>query len=179
MEIVIAIVASFLGGMVYGSFFEWTLHRFVMHRRQKLVPYPFELHALVHHKLFRADDSFHAQSKEVLDHVTFVPRDYLILLCINAPIFLAVQWITGFQVALGASLAVLVYLGLFDSLHWMFHVPRARILERAGPYRWLKMHHVLHHRHQSRNFNVVVPLADYVLGTRISVPQAGAQVLQF
>ena len=169
---------AFLATFVYGSFFEWTLHRFVMHKRQKLVPYPFELHAMIHHKMFGWDETFHAQSKEMLEHVTFVPRDYLILLCINAPLFLAVQWITGLQVALGGCLAVLMYLGMFDALHWMFHVPRARFVENFGPYRWIKRHHLLHHRYQNRNYNVVFPLADFTLGTRISRPREGAHVLQ-
>src|SRR5262245_40912219 len=170
--------AAFLATFVYGSFFEWTLHRFFMHRRQKIVPYPFELHAMIHHKIFGSDETFHAQSREMLEHVTFVPRDYLILLCINAPLFLAIQWLTGLQIALGCSVAVLTYLGLFDALHGMFHVPRARIVERFWPYRWLKRHHLLHHRYQTRNFNVVFPLADFTLRTRISRPREGAQVLQ-
>jgi sterol desaturase/sphingolipid hydroxylase (fatty acid hydroxylase superfamily) len=171
-------IIAYFATFIYGSFFEWTLHRFVMHRRQPLVPYPFELHAMVHHKLFQSDETFHAKNKEVLNHVTFVPRDYLILLCVNAPLFLAVEFLTGLPVAIGASFAVLTYLVMFDTVHWMFHVPRSRFFENLGPYRWLKRHHLLHHRYQTRNLNVVFPLADFVLGTRVSAPNPGAQVLQ-
>lgn len=163
---------AFFAIPVYGSFFEWTLHRFFMHRRQPWLSFPFELHALIHHKLFGSDETFHAQSPEMREHVTFVPRDYLILLLINAPLLLAIQWLTGFQIALGGCLAVLVYLGLFDALHWMFHVPRGRWVERWALFRWLKRHHLLHHRFQTRNLNVVFPLADFVLGTRISAAPA-------
>jgi hypothetical protein len=161
-------VFAFFATFVYGSFFEWTLHRFFMHRRQRLIPYPFELHALIHHKLFGSDETFHAQSPEMREHVTFVPRDYLILLLIHAPLFLGVQWLLGVGVALGGCAAVLVYLGLFDALHWMFHVPRARFVEKLRLFRWIKRHHLLHHRRPTRNLNVVFPLADFVLGTRIS-----------
>ena len=158
---------AFAATFVYGSFFEWALHRFVMHRRQKVVPYPFDLHALVHHKLFGPGDTFHANSDEMLGHVTFAPRDYLILLLVNAPVFLAVEWVAGVPLALGASLAVLAYLGTFDTLHWMFHVPQGRVIERSWIFRWLKSHHRLHHRYHNRNLNVVVPLADWVLRTRV------------
>jgi hypothetical protein len=158
---------AFLATFVYGSFFEWTLHRFVMHRRQKLLPFPFELHALIHHRLFGPDRTFHARDEEMRRHVTFVPRDYLILLLINAPVFLAVEWLTGFPIALGAGLGVLAYLGAFDALHWMFHVPRGRFIERWRPFRWLKHHHRVHHRYHTRNLNVVVPLADWVFRTRV------------
>ena len=34
-------------------------------------------------------------------------------------------------------------------------------------YTFLARHHCLHHRHMDRNFNVVFPLADYVLGTNV------------
>ena len=33
-------------------------------------------------------------------------------------------------------------------------------------YRFLARYHWLHHRYPDKNFNVVFPLADYVLGTR-------------
>ena len=42
-------IIVFFAVIVYGSFFEWTLHRFIMHKRT-IISYPFELHALLHHK---------------------------------------------------------------------------------------------------------------------------------
>ena len=166
---------AFMLTFVYGSFFEWTLHRYFMHHRQKLVPFPFDLHALVHHRLFGPEETFHAKDEEMLQHVTFVPRDYLILLLINLPVFLGIEWLVGLPIALGASIAVLVYLGAFDTLHWMFHVPQARFIEKARVFVWLKSHHRLHHRYHTRNLNVVLPLADWVLRTRIGSRTARAE----
>jgi len=156
---------GFVGVVIYGSFFEWTLHRFVMHRPAPLVRYPYELHTLLHHRIFRADETYHAQNQEMLDHVTFTPRDYLILLLVNLPLFLAIELTTGFPLALSGSVAVLMYLGTFDALHWAFHVPKGRFFEKLGAYRWLKRHHLIHHRHHDRNLNVVLPIADLVLFT--------------
>ena len=50
---------GFGGGIVFACFFEWTLHRFVMHRPLWKLVYPFRAHALVHHHIFKADASYH------------------------------------------------------------------------------------------------------------------------
>lgn len=162
--------SAFVATVLYGSFFEWTLHRNVMHKKT-WISFPFELHAMLHHKIFRWDETYHAQSEEMKEHVTFVPRDYIILLLVNTPVILAVEWAIHRPIAVGAWVAILCYLGMFDLLHWSFHVPKERVMERWFWVRWLKEHHRLHHQYQNRNLNVVFPLADFVFRTRISKPK--------
>jgi hypothetical protein len=58
------IAVGALVGVVAASFFEWTLHRFVMHRPLGPFTYPFRSHALVHHQIFRADESYHLINEE-------------------------------------------------------------------------------------------------------------------
>jgi hypothetical protein len=161
--------AAFAATVIYGSFFEWTLHRNVMHKKT-WISYPFELHAMLHHQIFRWDDTYHAQNEQMKEHVTFVPRDYILLLLVNTPVFLAVEFILQRPVVLGGWVAVLSYLAMFDLLHWSFHVPKERRMERWFWVRWLKEHHRLHHQYQNRNLNVVFPLADLVFRTRVSKP---------
>jgi hypothetical protein len=158
---------AFIATWFYGSFFEWTLHRNIMHKKT-WISYPFELHAMIHHKLFSYDETFHATSDKALAHVTFTPRDYILLLLFNLPVFAGLELLLGAPIMLGATIAVLGYLCAFDLVHWAFHVPKGRFFENFGPYRWLKQHHLLHHRYQNRNLNVVFPLADFVMGTRVS-----------
>ena len=162
--------AAFLVTLIYCSFFEWTLHRNVMHRKTWL-SYPFELHAMLHHRIFRHDHTYHAQNEEMRQHVTFVPRDYILLLLVNTPVFVATEWALRVPVLIGAWVAVLLYLAMFDILHWSFHVPNERRMERWFWVRWLKEHHRLHHQYQYRNLNVVLPLADLLFGTRIGKPR--------
>jgi sterol desaturase/sphingolipid hydroxylase (fatty acid hydroxylase superfamily) len=38
-------------------------------------------------------------------------------------------------------------------------------VERSGIFYRLNGHHLLHHRYMQKNFNVVLPLADLLLGT--------------
>ena len=55
---------------VYASFFEWTLHRFVMHR-VLLISYPFRTHTLTHHRDFRSDASYHLRPNQSYESLTF------------------------------------------------------------------------------------------------------------
>ena len=51
-------------GCVFASFFEWCLHRFIMHRPLGSFRYPYERHALIHHKIFKADHTYHLVNEE-------------------------------------------------------------------------------------------------------------------
>jgi hypothetical protein len=180
MDFLLWNLIGFLVQPIYGSFFEWTLHRFVMHKRQKLLPFPYELHAVQHHSLFGADASYHAAEGDPrLEHVDFVPRDYILLLIANAPIYLAVEFVTGLPVAFGASLATLAYLQAFNSLHNRFHVPKDTWFQRTWFFRFLKRHHLLHHEGANRqNWNVVLPVADFVFRSLRTKPINAERVMK-
>jgi sterol desaturase/sphingolipid hydroxylase (fatty acid hydroxylase superfamily) len=60
-----------------------------------------------------------------------------------------------------------VYYSLYEYLHFCMHVPRERRLETTAWFRWLDAHHHMHHKRHLNNLNVVLPLADLVLGTLI------------
>ena len=54
------------------------------------------------------------------------------------------------------------------------HKPRVAFIERSRWFQFLKKHHRIHHVYMNRNLNVLVPLADLVLGTLVTkapVPQ--------
>ena len=46
-------------GIVFASFFEWVLHKYVMHRPVGKFRYAFQAHAIVHHGTFKADKTYH------------------------------------------------------------------------------------------------------------------------
>src|SRR4051812_8063532 len=50
---------GFVAWTIVSSLFEWTLHRFVMHRPVGKFDYPFRTHAIVHHQTFKADHTYH------------------------------------------------------------------------------------------------------------------------
>ncbi len=62
--------------------------------------------------------------------------------------------------------AVSLYYSLYESLHWVMHVPRAlKALSRFRAFRYLETHHKVHHKYMLSNLNVILPLADLTLGT--------------
>ena len=66
---------------------------------------------------------------------------------------------------LGAFAAACAYYTIYEFLHWCIHKPRHRLVERSGIFFVLNGHHLLHHRYMHKNFNVVLPLADFCLNT--------------
>ncbi|MFN7141519.1 MAG: sterol desaturase family protein, partial [Limisphaerales bacterium] len=157
---------GFLGGVLFDSFFEWALHRNVMHRRVKLFPYPFDTHALTHHKIFKADDTYHLQSPRDKHTVRMAWWNGPVLIIITQIPFLILGWIiSNAALVLGSFIASCLYYAAYEYLHWCMHVPRARSVERSGLFFRLNGHHLLHHRYMGKNLNVVLPLADWCLGT--------------
>jgi len=91
-------------------------------------------------------------------------------------------WWNGIVIALLSSLPLLVfgwklfvlnyivalcYYGIYETLHWYMHLPKKRKIEYKTWYRKLNGHHILHHRYMNKNFNVVLPFADWIFGTLI------------
>ncbi len=173
---------GFILAVFYASFFEWTLHRYVMHRPLGPFRYPYRAHALIHHRIFRADHSYHLIEEK--DKWT-IPMAWwngpvLVLLCV-LPFAAVSWWMNDFGLGLGALVAFAAYYGTYEYLHWCMHLPRKRSIERSGVFFRLNGHHILHHRYMHKNFNVVLPLADLILGTlllrskvRFAQPQGDA-----
>jgi hypothetical protein len=168
---------GFLAGIVYASLFEWSLHRHVMHRPVRGFTYPFRAHAMVHHHVFRGDHTYHLMRDE--DKWT-IPMAWwngpAIVLIGGIPFVVAGWWSGCWGLTAGGLLACALYFAAYEYLHWCMHLPRRRNIERSGIFFRLNGHHVLHHRYMHKNFNVVCPLADWILGTlllrsKIAFPQ--------
>jgi hypothetical protein len=149
----------------YVSFFEWVLHKYLMHT--PLLGYSFHAHALVHHGLFRADRSYHLQRAEDEPKVTFAWWNAPGLLFLHLPLLIVLGSLGGRAAYWGGAGGLVSYYALYEYLHWCMHVPHGRWFETTRVFRFLKAHHYLHHRFAFRNLNVVLPLADWLLGTLV------------
>jgi hypothetical protein len=156
---------GFAGTFVFASFFEWTLHKYIMH--SLLWNYPFHAHALVHHGLFRADPTYHLRREVDKAKVTFAWWNAPGLVLLTLPFFLGLGYFFGWPVFWGGLIAESSYYALYESLHWCMHVPGDRWIEKTWAFQWLNAHHYLHHRYAFKNLNVVFPLADWVLGSLV------------
>lgn len=157
-----AVAATF----VYGSFFEWTLHKFIMHRPFPGFKYPFKAHAVVHHRIFRADHTYHLKHEADKETIPMAWWNGPVIVFVACLPFAGLAWWLGeLSVLAGSVAAMSLYYLFYEGIHWCMHLPKARRLEMTSLFRRLNGHHLLHHRYMHKNFNVVLPLADLCLGT--------------
>jgi hypothetical protein len=158
--------AGFLSAVVFSSFFEWTLHRYVMHNPLKWFYYPFRTHTLIHHQIFRSDHTYHLVEEKDKETIPMAWWNGPVLVAVCHLPFLITGWcLNRWSFVLGALAACGAYFAAYEYMHWCMHLPRRRNIERAGLFFRLNGHHILHHRYMHKNFNVVLPLADLLLGT--------------
>lgn len=159
-------VAGLLSGIVFASFFEWVLHRYVMHRPVWNFRYAFQAHAVVHHQIFKADKTYHLLNKKDKETIPMAWWNGPVLILIGVAPYALLSWLIGeWSFAIGGLVAFASYYATYEYIHWCMHLPKARRVEKPWWFRKLNGHHLLHHRYMHKNFNVVLPLADYILGT--------------
>lgn len=154
-----------------------------MHRPFAGWQYPFQTHAVVHHHVFKADHTYHL--------IREADKETIPMAWWNGPAIVAIGMLPVLAVtlplhrgdfAIGALLSFILYFCAYEYMHWCMHLPKARRVEKSWVFYRLNGHHLLHHRYMHKNFNVVLPVADFCLGTlllrsKIQFPQArGAAV---
>lgn len=173
MTVILLFAGVYALGLVYASFFEWSLHKHLMHS-DRWMNYPHRAHQLEHHEFFKADETYFMENgthpAEHRDHLTFAWWNAPLLVVLHLPLFLLVGWIGGIVSAVAVFAALVTYYALYESLHYCMHVPGDRWFEKTRFFNFIQEHHRLHHVYFQRNLNVVFPIADYILGTRVPLP---------
>ena len=171
---ILILAACFLAGIVYASFFEWTLHRFVMHRPILGFTYPYRSHGITHHTIFGSGKNYHLIDESTRKIVTMAWWNAPVLLAVNAPAGILAAYLAHTWWAMIPFIgAIAAYYAVYEYFHWCMHVPGPRWFQGTSLFKWVDRHHRLHHLEPNRNLNVVFPLADFVLRTRLSrAPQA-------
>jgi hypothetical protein len=169
--ILVALVAS----TIHASFYEWAFHRYWLHRPW-LPKECFTQHTLIHHQLCKFDDTFHVVEEEQHEALHFqwwggplliviasVPWALLSLALHAAGVNLPYA---PFLITFTAGTAI--YYAGYESLHYLMHKPMFPWLERTRAFRFIERHHRIHHVRMNRNLNVLLPIADWVLGTLVT-----------
>jgi hypothetical protein len=157
---------SFILNLVFASFFEWAIHKYVMHKPLGFFRYPFQAHAVIHHQVFKADHTYHLVEEKDKETIPMAWWNGPALIMLGSLPSIIYSLITGYwPVALGAAILFVCYYITYEYIHWCMHLPKLRRVEKPWFFRRLNGHHLLHHRYMHKNFNVVFPLADLCLGT--------------
>ena len=158
---------------VFANFFEWTVHRYPMHR--PMFPrFMYRNHAQIHHVAFTDSTMALRDMREL--YLVMMPWYTIVLLLVAvSPVAILAGTLGGGAMAGIFYVAALSYFLSYEILHALYHVPRERLARfgiGSGPgglFSFLRAHHTHHHvmrRMAHVNFNVTMPLADLVLGTR-------------
>ena len=157
-------------GIFYASFLEWNLHKHLMHTKRKWFPYPFRAHALVHHQIFKADETYHLQRNEDKHTIPMAWWNGIVLAIIaSIPIAIIGYLIGDYQSWLKVGATVYGYYIVYESMHFLMHLPEDKQpwwFKKFYIFRDLDARHHLHHLHMNtKNFNVLVWFWDWVFGT--------------
>jgi hypothetical protein len=178
----LAVALAIPAAIVQASFFEWTIHRYWMHRPARPKD-PFVWHTLVHHQLCKYDDTFVIRDEEQSEAMTFAWWHGPALIGLNVLPWIAVA------IGLGAAGVGLPFVGMivafaitfglyyagYEGLHYLMHKPTLPAIEHTRVFRYLEKHHRIHHARMDRNLNVLLPLADRIMGTYVAeMPAAQA-----
>lgn len=148
-------LAGILGGFVLGFFyangFEYCLHRFILHGPRGF----FREQHIVHHATLN--------SPEAARYVNFSrnPWGVVGLFAANILPFLALQWYFHSGWTAGVFVGFAVYYIAFEEIHWRMHM---------GGWlpAWLRSaarHHLRHHAREHGDYNVFLPLVDWIVGS--------------
>ena len=156
------------------SFIEHQVHRKLMHRKNflsdRLLPFKrlFEHHAILHHTHYRTifSDEPVAPGEDRGIRLSMVEG-----VLEGLPIA-AVIGIFAWQGAVMFLLVVCLHHYLWSKIHLEMHKPQDRFFSHWPIFESLAVHHYLHHKYPDKNFNVVFPLADCVLGTNVPATES-------
>lgn len=146
---------------------EWRIHRDLLHKRTPPFELLYQRHTPEHHMVFLTEDMAMRSPQEyrlVLIPAYGILGAFLGALVPAAIIALCGQWNLGLLFCVTSILYTMSY----EQLHLSFHLPHDSRIGRLKIITLLRRHHAIHHhpeRMQRWNFNVVLPLWDYVRGT--------------
>ena len=152
-------------GWIFMSGVEYASHRWTMHKwsfMDYISPGTFADHAYKHHgkyyKVFNAEEDPIGRDFGLLLGYRWALIVSMLLMAIckycNIPVF-----------GLAFSSVLFLHHYIWNQLHVEMHKPQGRWFSKLNVYKYLCRHHYLHHKHVNRNFNGMLPLFDWILGT--------------
>ncbi len=147
-------------------------HRYPMHRRLRGATAAYDLHTRVHHMLFDRDHLEVANLRDL--GMVMLPKGMtLAMTVIGFPLLAAPLALWSADAALAFLGLVVLYYLAYELVHLAAHAPDDSIVHRLPGLGFLTAHHRHHHDHtvmHRANFGMVVPVLDYVFGTRQRPP---------
>ncbi len=145
---------------------EHRAHRVALHRRTPGLTILYDRHTPMHHRVFIAKDMCIRDARECA--LVLLPWFGIVAIAVITAPFTALLWFTERNLACLFVATTMFYVLSYEWLHLAYHLPPSSFIGRNRLIRALRRHHATHHHPplmQKWNFNVTVPLWDWVRGT--------------
>jgi hypothetical protein len=146
---------------------EWRAHKHVLHHRTKPLELLYDRHTPVHHRIYMTDDMAIRSAREF--RLVLIPPYAIVAILVGLAPMATALWLFGqHNLACLFIATTMFYVLSYEWLHLAYHQPSTSFIGRLWLIRKLRRHHALHHDPrlmQRWNFNVTVPLWDWVRGT--------------
>ncbi len=164
---------------VFANLFEWRAHKHILHRRRRFLEIIYDRHTPVHHMVFTEHAMTIREPREL--RLVLIPAAGVVGIVIGlAPLAALVGFLVTPNVGWLMLLTAALYMVTYELSHTSYHLPEDSFIGRRWLVRVLRKHHARHHDPalmQRWNFNVTLPLWDWILGTIApaapDVPAAG------
>ena len=166
-QLALHLTASVLVAYSLLSLMEYLIHRHVMHRpalarafKNHKLREAFTNHAVLHHKACFAV-FHHERDPCAIMNIAIDRSTSLLIVSLTCLLVFSVDALTSLLLLLGA----LAHSRLWSEVHAEMHRPQGTWFCNTWIFSYLKRWHYLHHRHPGKNFNALLPMWDWVLGT--------------
>ncbi len=153
--------------VVVANGLEWWAHKYLLHRRTRPFEVLYDRHTPEHHAVYWEETMAVGSYREL--KLVLMPA-----LGVLGAVVAMVPMAAAFGAVFTANTGWIVlttsacYLVSYELLHTAYHLPEDHPLGRNPLLRWLSKHHARHHdprQMRTKNFNVTLPLFDWLLGT--------------
>ena len=151
------------------NIFEWSIHRFVMHRPQSNAGLRaiYRRHTLMHHQFFTVDEITFDGTRDW--RVTFFPPYALVVfILMSVPPALVLGYVISANVGwLLICTTTSLYL-IYECFHFCCHIDDNGLVRNLPFVNTIRRHHFAHHNMSimmETNMNLTFPVADWLFGT--------------
>lgn len=162
------------GVVLFANYYEWRVHKDVLHKRFWPFGVLYDQHTPMHHMVYVEEDMAIRDVKEL--RLVLIPAAGVLgIVLAAAPLAVGLAWVWSAAAGWLFLLTTSLFMVTYEVLHLCYHAPAESFINRLALIRILRAHHARHHDPrwmQRYNFNVTVPLFDWIMGTM--APAGGA-----
>ena len=164
------VISAITFALLLGNIGEYVAHKSLGHKKRRFAGLFYSRHSGDHHTFF-TDQDYTINSLRDLRAVLF-PAILLVAvtLLIALPLAVLARAAAGEDAGWAMAGGVLLAYLFYEFVHLCDHLPDDHFLTRLPGIRALRAHHRQHHATEGKdsNFNVTIPLSDWLLGTKAS-----------